>query len=185
MQNHVTAGNEFSLARRNLRDGGKHEKSKKAKTRKKIKHMKTKIISRLLILALVFVLGGAITQVRGQGLVTIRSIGDVARGETGSFEVRMNPAPEWVAAVNFSVSGTAIPGVDYVPLLSPVIVGRGQCHPPSEHCFPIGLGVIRVTPLSDPRGQFFPQPYSVVVTLKPGLGYTIGEPSSATMVINP
>ena len=56
--------------------------------------MKTKIISKiLLILGLVFVLGSAITQVRGDGLVTIHSTGDVTRGQTGSFVVNMHPAP--------------------------------------------------------------------------------------------
>ena len=38
--------------------------------------MKTKIISKILLtLGLVFVLGSAITQVRGQGVVTIHSTG--------------------------------------------------------------------------------------------------------------
>jgi len=37
MQKPVTAGNEFSLARRSLGEGGNDEKSKKAKTRKKNK----------------------------------------------------------------------------------------------------------------------------------------------------
>ena len=61
---------------------------------KKLNNMKTKIISKILFtLGLVFVLGSAITQVRGQGVVTIHSTGDVTRGKTGSFVVRMNPAP--------------------------------------------------------------------------------------------
>ena len=96
------------------------------KQERKINNMKTKIISKLLLrLGLVFVLGSAITQVRGQGVVTIHSTGDVTRGETGSFVLNMNPAPPGlVDYVNFSVSGTAIPGVDYVPLVSPVIVGN-------------------------------------------------------------
>jgi hypothetical protein len=149
--------------------------------------MKTKIISKLLlILGLVFVLGSAITQVRGDGFVTIHSIGDVTRGETGSFVLNMNPPPiQWGGMhVNFSVSGTAIPGVDYVPLVSPALVQLVPCG--GDVCAGgIGLGVILVKTLPDPRPSFFPRAYSVVVTLEPGFGYAIGEPSSAQMMINP
>jgi hypothetical protein len=148
--------------------------------------MKTKIISKaLLILGLMFVLGSAITQVRG-GTVTIHSTGNVTRGQTGSFVLTMS-APAG-ANVNFSVSGTAIPGVDYVPLVSPVLVRPLlPCHPGCDLCRPCGpgLGVIRVKTLPDLRGSFFPQAYSVTVTLEPGPGYTIGEPSSAQLMINP
>jgi hypothetical protein len=143
--------------------------------------MKTKIISKLLLtLGLVFVLGSAITQVRGQGVLTIHSTGDVTRGTTGLFVVNVNPPwipPGWVT---FSVSGTAIPGVDYVPLL-PVVLFEGHPCGPST-CY---AGRISVATLPDPRASFFPQAYSVVVKLRPGGGYTIGEPSSATMMINP
>ena len=75
--------------------------------------------------------------------------------------------------VNFSVSGTAIPGVDYVALVSPAYIGQS------------GYGVIQVKTLPDPRGSAFRQAYSVVVTLKPGAGYAVGKPSSATMWIKP
>lgn len=148
--------------------------------------MKTRIISKLVLtLGLVCVLGSAITQVRGQGVVTIHSTGDVTRGQTGLFVVNMHPDQWGGALVEFSVSGTAIPGVDYLPLVSPVRVSRVSCPPPAEHCTPSALGVIPVKTLPDLRGSFFPQAYSVVVTLEPGLGYTIGQPSSATMMINP
>ena len=63
--------------------------------------MKTKIISKILLsLGLVFVLGSAITQVRGDGpaipfpgqlpVVSIHSTGDVMRGKTGSFVLDMS-----------------------------------------------------------------------------------------------
>ena len=140
--------------------------------------MKTKIVSKMFLsLGLVFVLGSAITQVHGDAaprpvpVVTIHSAGDVTREKIGSFVLRMNGSV-WGYLVNFSVSGTAIPGVDYVPLVSPVsVVG--------------GYGVISVATLPDPRASVFPQAYSVVVTLNPSPGYAIGEPSSATMMINP
>jgi hypothetical protein len=63
--------------------------------------------------------------------VTIHSTGDVTRGKAGSFVLNMNP-PLPVGYVNFSVSGTAIPGVDYVALVSPAYIG------------PSGYGVILV-----------------------------------------
>jgi hypothetical protein len=153
--------------------------------------MKTKIISKiLLILGLVFVLGSAIAQVHGgseassayatspQGgefpVVMIQSTGNVTRGKTGSFVLHMVPGmPPGGTYVNFSVSGTAIPGVDYVPLVSPVYVG------------PSGYGVILIQTLPDPRGSYIRQSYSVVVTLEPGAGYAVGAPSSAQMMIKP
>ena len=143
--------------------------------------MKTKIISKLLLsLGLLFVLGSAITQVRGDSpspgklpVVSIHSTGDVTRGKTGSFVLDMSQSASnkgdypYFPYVNFKVSGTAIPGVDYVVLVSPAYVG------------PDGYGVILVKTLPDPRGSFSRQTYSVVVTLEPGLGYTLGA-SGAT-----
>ena len=141
--------------------------------------MKTKIISKILLsLGLVFVLGSAITQVRGEEdkfpVITIHSTGDVKRGKTGSFVLNMNP-PVMMGGtyVNFSVSGTAIPGVDYVALVSPAQLG------------PDGYGVILVKTLPDPRGSGNRQSYTVVVTLDAGLGYTLGQPMSAKMTIKP
>jgi hypothetical protein len=88
--------------------------------------MEIKIISKILLsLGLVFVLWSAITQVHGGSsaspedatlpVVTIHSTGDVTRGKTGSFVLNLNPPLMFGGTyVNFSVSGTAIPGVDYV-----------------------------------------------------------------------
>jgi hypothetical protein len=141
--------------------------------------MKTKIISKILLsLGLVFVLVGAITHAHGDSpaipIVTINSTGDVPRGKTGSFVLDMKPALMFGGTyVNFSVSGTAVPGVDYVSIVSPTYVGSS------------GYGVILVETLPDPRGSSFRRAYDVVVTLEPGLGYTIGEPKSAKMTIKP
>ena len=151
------------------------------KQERKMSKMKTKIISQMLLsLGLVFVLGGAITQVRGGSLedqqlpvVTIHSTGDVTRGKTGTFVLNMNPVLLGGMYVNFAVSGTAIPGVDYVPLVSPAYIGQS------------GYGVLLVQTLPDPRASAVRQAYSVAVTLEPGLGYVLGQPSSATMMIEP
>ena len=148
--------------------------------------MKTKIISKLLLsLGAVFVLASAITQVRGDGsekpspgqfpVVSIHSTGDVSRGKTGSFVLAMSQsAPTslpYYPYVNFKVSGTAIPGVDYIALVPPAQVG------------PEGYGVILVKTLPDPRG--LQQSYTVVVTLTSGLGYALGQPMAAKMIIKP
>ena len=152
--------------------------------------MKAKILSRILLsLGLIFVLGSTITRVHGNSLtssalptgpqaeqvpvITIHSTGDVKRGKTGSFVLNMNPIVFGGMYVNFSVSGTAIPGVDYVPLVSPVHIGQS------------GYGVILVQTLPDPRASSIRQSYSVVVTLEPGAGYAVGQPSSARMMIKP
>ena len=142
--------------------------------------MKTKIISKILLsLGLVFVLGSAITQVYGEDetlpVVSIHSTGDVTRGQTGSFVLKMNPPLMFGGIqVNFSVSGTAIQGVDYVALVSPAHIGQS------------GYGAMLVKTLPDPRGSADRQAYSVVVTLKPGPGYAIdAASSSAKMMIKP
>jgi hypothetical protein len=169
--------------------------------------MNTKIISKILVsFALVFVLGSAITQVRGDSrptptprpqptpfprptlavnsayptssqdetlpVITIHSTGDVTRGKTGSFVLNMNPVVFGGSYVNFSVNGTAIPGVDYVYLVSPAHIGQS------------GYGVILIQTLPDRRAPSI-QSYSVVVTLEPGPGYAVGEPKSAQMMIKP
>jgi hypothetical protein len=46
--------------------------------------------------------------------------------------------------VNFSVNGTAIPGVDYLPLVSPAYIGQK------------GYGVILVQTLPDPQSIICP-----------------------------
>lgn len=140
--------------------------------------VKTKIISKILLsLGLMFVLVSAITQVYSDSpaipVVTIHSTGDVTRGKTGSFVLDMKPGMFGGTYVNFSVSGTAVPGVDYVPLVSPTYAGSS------------GYGVILVETLPDPRASSFRRTYDVVVTLKPGPGYAVGEPGSAKMTIKP
>lgn len=168
--------------------------SVKAKTRKEINkmkqplHLKTKIISKMLLsLGLGFVLVSSITQVHGDTpaipspppqwgrVATIHSLGDVTRGETGVFMINVtNPISG--TYVNFSVSGTAIPGVDYVPLVSPVpIIPWGST----------GFAYILVETLPDRRGSFIRRAFDIVVTLEPGLGYTVGQPGSDQMIIEP
>ena len=107
-------------------------------------------------------------------VITIHSTDNVLRGKTGSFVLNMNPVLMFGGTyVNFSVSGTAVPGVDYVPLVSPIYVGSS------------GYGVILIETLPDRRGSSFRRGYDVVVTLEHGLGYALGEPKSAKITIKP
>ncbi|MGC2626382.1 MAG: hypothetical protein WA269_06050 [Candidatus Udaeobacter sp.] len=107
-------------------------------------------------------------------VVTIHSTDNVTRGKIGAFVVSANPKIALATTfVNFSVSGTAIPGVDYTPLVPPASIGQA------------GLGVILVKTLPDPRASVGRQAQSIVVTLNPGLGYAVGKPNSAQMFIKP
>jgi hypothetical protein len=85
----------------------------------------------------------------------------------------MNPVVYGGSYVNFSVSGTAIPWVDYVPPMNPAYIGQSGC------------GVILFQTLPDPRAPAIRQSYSVVVTLEAGAGYAVGEPKSDRMMIKP
>jgi hypothetical protein len=153
--------------------------------------MKPKIISTIIpTLGLVFVLGSAITPMHGDTqptsdsvpgsvsqqppVVTIHSTDNVTRGKIGTFVLVANPTmPLATTFVKFSVSGTAIQGVDYTPLVSPAAIGQ------------TGFGAILVKTLPNPRASFNKQAYSVVVTLEPAPGYALGQPSSAEMFIKP
>jgi len=107
-------------------------------------------------------------------VVTIHSTDNVIRGKIGAFVLSVNRKSQLATSfISFSVGGTAIPGVDYTPLVPPAFIGQA------------GLGVILVKTLPDPRASVIRQAYSVVVTLQPGLGYVVGEPSSAQMFIKP
>ena len=157
----------------------------------RITNMKTQIISKILLTSgLVFVLGSAITPVQGGThatdasapgslgqqlpVVSIHSTDNVIRGKIGTFVLASNnSSPLATTFVKFSVSGTAIPGVDYTALVSPASTG------------PSGFGTILVKTLPDPRASVVPKAYSVVVTLEPAPGYVVGESSSATMFIKP
>ena len=157
------------------------------------------MISKLLLtLTVALALGGAITHVDGQTqesaasvlgtpaqqfpVVTIHSAASaigvsgstLTRGQTGVFVLSITPQSSVATTfVNFKVSGTAIPGVDYTPLVSPAFIGQS------------GFGTILVKTLPDPRAGVIAQAYSVVVTLEPGPGYVVGQPSAAKILIAP
>jgi hypothetical protein len=110
----------------------------------------------------------------GQNLpvVNVYATDNVIRGKTGTFVLNMKPALMLGGTyVNFSLSGTAVNGVDYKLLASPAYISQS------------GFGTIQIETLADPRGSAFRQAYSVVVTLTDGSGYSIGKSSQAIMWI--
>jgi hypothetical protein len=107
-------------------------------------------------------------------VITIHSTDNVTRGKTGTFVLNMNGTRLLGGMyVNFSLSGSAVAGVDYVQPLSPAYIGQS------------GYGVILIQTLADPRGSSNRQAYDVVVNLEPGAGYAIGVPSSTRIWIKP
>jgi hypothetical protein len=115
----------------------------------------------------------AIPEGENRPVITIHNTDSVTRGKTGSFVLDMHPLMLGGLYVNFSLSGSAVAGVDYVQPLSPAYIGQS------------GYGAILIQTLADPRGGSSRQSYSVVVTLEAGAGYWLGQPSSATMWIKP
>ena len=107
-------------------------------------------------------------------VITIHCTDNVTRGKIGTFVLNMKPALLLGGMyVKFSVSGSAVEGVDYLPLGSMAHIGQS------------GYAVIQVQTLADPRGLAARKAYSVVITLEDGAGYAVGKPSSATMWIKP
>jgi hypothetical protein len=125
-------------------------------------------------LALAPIIQAAIPEGENSPVITIHSTDNVIRGKTGSFVLDMKPRLLLGGMyVNFSLSGSAVAGVDYVQPLSPTYIGQS------------GYGTILIQTLPDRRAGSSRQAYSVVVTLEPGAGYALGIPSSATMWIKP
>src|SRR6478752_746529 len=184
-----------------------HVVTNKHKQTNRITNMKTKIISKILLtLGLVLVHGGTqpssasvigppdqlpvvnINTVNVSGLPNASgfsgSVEVVARGQIGVFVLSQKAQiPLATTFVNFKVSGTAIPGVDYVALVPPASIGPSPTV--NNLTTAVGFGVILVKTLPDPRASVIRQAQSVVVTLEPGPGYTVGQPSSAEILIQP
>ena len=111
---------------------------------------------------------------RNVAMATIYATDNVIRGKTGTFVLHLKSALKLGGTyVNFSVGGTALNGVDYKLLTSPVYISNS------------GFGVIQIETMADPRGSAFRQAYSVQITLQAGAGYGVGKANSATMWIKP
>src|SRR5215475_13355875 len=134
------AGNEFSMTR----------VQRRPKQERKLSNMKNRNIK---LTAMLFVVALAIAPIlqaetspeENGPTATIHSAGNIARGQTGAFVLNLRstglipPASLGGMYVKFSVGGTAIPGVDYVALVSPVRVGES------------GYAVLLIKALRDPR----------------------------------
>ena len=116
----------------------------------------------------------------GQNLpvINVYSTDNVTRGKTGTFVLNMKSlmldAQSCAACgtwVFFSLSGTAVQGVDYKLVASPVYISQS------------GYGVINIETMQDPRGSASNQAYSVIVTLDAGAGYTLGSDSSRSAIM--
>jgi kumamolisin len=79
--------------------------------------------------------------------------------------------------VNYSMSGTAVPGTDYTALPGAVTIPAGS-----------SSAVIAVNPLSGPSsppGSPTPPTVTAQLTLSPSAAYAVGSPSTATVSIQP
>jgi subtilisin family serine protease len=93
----------------------------------------------------------------------------VSGAHTGTFTVSRTGSTASALTVNYAISGTATNGGDYQMLTGTVQIPAGQVSAP-----------IVVTPIDDPN----PEPTeTVIVTISPSGGYTIGDPSTATVNI--
>jgi hypothetical protein len=107
-------------------------------------------------------------------VITVYRTDNVIRGKTGTFVLVMKPALMFGGTyVNFSLSGTAVRGVDYKVPVSPAYISES------------GYGTIQIETLPDLRGGALNQAYSVIVTLNAGAGYAVGKSNSAIMWIKP
>ena len=107
-------------------------------------------------------------------VITVYATDNVERGKTGTFVLHIKNARLLGGTyVNFSLSGTAVNGVDYKLVASPAYISQS------------GYGTIQIETLADPRGSASKQAYSVIVTLTSGAGYSIGKASQAVMWIKP
>jgi len=107
-------------------------------------------------------------------VISVYATDNVTRGKTGTFVLKMNSTLMLGGTyVFFSLSGTAVQGVDYKLVASPVYISQS------------GYGTINIETLPDLRGSSSNQAYSVIVTLDAGAGYAIGKSNSAIMWIKP
>ncbi|WP_211335098.1 autotransporter domain-containing protein [Thiocapsa rosea] len=90
--------------------------------------------------------------------------------DPGEFLVSLSsPAGEGGVTVTYSLSGSAVAGVDFAPLPGTLVIPAGQ-----------SSATISVTPLPGNPGD---PDADLIVTVQPGQGYAVGAPASATVVI--
>jgi hypothetical protein len=104
-------------------------------------------------------------------VISVYATDNVIRGKTGTFVLKMEPTQmlggTWVF---FSLSGTAVQGVDYKLVASPVYISQ------------TGYGTIQIETLPNLRDSFSLESYTVVVTLTDGAGYRLSDASSSAIM---
>ena len=90
-------------------------------------------------------------------------------GDTGMFTITRTGKLDAIA-VNYTISGSAVAGTDYVSLAGTV-------------SFPFGVNAVNVivTPKSDAAPSSTAR--TIIMTLSAGSGYTIGSPNNATVTL--
>lgn len=94
---------------------------------------------------------------------------DAATGQAGSFTVGLSAPSGADLAVYYTVKGTAIPSTDYQMLKGTVKIKAGKTSK-----------AIKITPQGDLGGA---SKKTVVLTLQPGTGYTVGTTSNVKVKI--
>ena len=92
-----------------------------------------------------------------------------AGGDTATFTITRNDTAS-AATVNYTVGGTATPGVDYLALGGTILFAAGQ-----------ESTTVMIVPIDDDVYERAAE--TVVLTLVAGEGYTVGAPLSATVTI--
>ncbi len=92
-------------------------------------------------------------------------------GNIGEFTLSLSPAPTSDVVINFTITGTAADGTDYVFLKSTKKIKAGSAGKP-----------IKVVPLGDGGGAGVKR--TVVLTLQPGDGYTVGTTGKVKVKIS-
>ena len=93
---------------------------------------------------------------------------DVSAG-TGTFVIRRSGGFGNVT-VNYTISGVAVAGVDYVALSGSATLGLG-----------VNAATVNVTPLPDALAE---SPEAVILTVSPSAAYAVGAPNVAAVIVD-
>jgi hypothetical protein len=104
------------------------------------------------------------------------SRGRVREGASSTYTVLLSPKPQSNLRVNFSLSGTAVPGTDYTLTGAQVSGNRGRVTIPAGQ----SAAMVRLNATNDGVTE---GTESAVMTLDNGNGYAIGDPGRATVRI--
>jgi hypothetical protein len=90
-------------------------------------------------------------------------------GDTGTFIITRSGSTAQPLTVNYALGGSALHGVDYLPLPGTLVIPAGS-----------SMGSVTITPIDDAIGE---PTQTVSLQIRSGAGYVAGEPSNATINI--